>query len=151
MIKIIGSYQRSEKVMEYEGDIHCSRYVWYTSHRVQKDTGGIGYQKKNIDHSIVKIDLNKRLLKTWWNLLSLSLRWMNTRRIIIIMSRHQHGYPWPLLATLPYRPLLPESFQGYIPYRHRAAARILRKVLETWCLSDSSERPPANASVENTP
>ena len=41
--------------------------------------------------------------------------------IIIIMSRYQHGYSWPSLATPPYRPLLPTGPQGYIPYRHRAA------------------------------
>ena len=41
--------------------------------------------------------------------------------IIIIMSRHQHGYPWTSLATLPYRPSLPEGHQGYIPYLHRAS------------------------------
>ena len=39
--------------------------------------------------------------------------------IIIIMSRYQHGYPWPFLATLLYRPLLPAGLQGYIPYQHR--------------------------------
>ena len=41
--------------------------------------------------------------------------------IIIIMSRCQHGYPWPSLTTPPYQPLLPAGPQGYIPYRHRAA------------------------------
>ena len=38
------------------------------------------------------------------------------------MSRHQHGYPWPSLATPPYRPLLPAGIQSYILFRHRAAA-----------------------------
>ena len=28
-------------------------------------------------------------------------------KIIIIMLRHQHGYPWPSTATLLYRPSLP--------------------------------------------
>ena len=41
--------------------------------------------------------------------------------IIIIMSRYQHGYSWPSLATPPYCPLLSADSQGYIPYRHRAA------------------------------
>ena len=44
-----------------------------------------------------------------------------TSIIIIIISRHQHGYPWPSLATPPYRTLLPAGLQGYIPYRHIAA------------------------------
>ena len=33
--------------------------------------------------------------------------------IIIIMSHHQHGYPWPSLATPSYRPSLPAGPQGY--------------------------------------
>ena len=36
------------------------------------------------------------------------------------MSRYQHEYPWPSLATPPYCPLFPVGLQGYIPYRHRA-------------------------------
>ena len=36
--------------------------------------------------------------------------------IIIIMSRWQHGYPWPSLATPPYRSSLLACLQGYIPY-----------------------------------
>ena len=40
---------------------------------------------------------------------------------IIIMSRYQHAYPWPSLATPPYRPLWPAGVPGYIPYRHIAA------------------------------
>ena len=39
---------------------------------------------------------------------------------IIVMSRHPHGYPWPSLATPPYRPLLPAGLWGYIPYQDRA-------------------------------
>ena len=41
--------------------------------------------------------------------------------IIIILSCHQHGYPWPSLATPPYRSSLPASLQGYTPNQHRAA------------------------------
>ena len=37
------------------------------------------------------------------------------------MSRYQHGYARPSLATPPYCPLLPAGPLGYIPYRHRAA------------------------------
>ena len=32
--------------------------------------------------------------------------------IIIIISCHQRRYPWPSLATPPYRPLLPAGLQG---------------------------------------
>ena len=42
-------------------------------------------------------------------------------QIIIILSRHQHGYPWSSLATPPYRSSLPAGPQGYTPYPHRAA------------------------------
>ena len=46
--------------------------------------------------------------------------WLGFIIIIIIMSRYQHGYFWPSLATPPYRPLLPASSLGYISYRHSA-------------------------------
>ena len=39
----------------------------------------------------------------------------------MIISPRLHGYPWPFLTTLLYRPLLPVSYQGYIPYRYRIA------------------------------
>ena len=42
---------------------------------------------------------------------------------IIIMSRHQDGYPWPFLATILYRLLLRAGLQDYILYRHKAAVR----------------------------
>ena len=40
--------------------------------------------------------------------------------IIIIMSCHEHGYPWPSLATFPYRSSPLSGLQGYIPYPHIA-------------------------------
>ena len=41
--------------------------------------------------------------------------------IMIIMSCRQHGYPWPSLATSPFRSSSLADFQGYIPYPHIAA------------------------------
>ena len=41
--------------------------------------------------------------------------------VIIIMSCSQHVYPWPSLATSPYRPSLLAGPQGYIPYPHITA------------------------------
>ena len=41
--------------------------------------------------------------------------------LIIIIICRQHGYPWPSLATPPYRSSLLAGLQGYIPYPHRAA------------------------------
>ena len=41
--------------------------------------------------------------------------------IIIILSGHQHEYPWPSLPTPPYCSSLPVGPQGYTPYPHRAA------------------------------
>ena len=41
--------------------------------------------------------------------------------IIIIMSCHRHGYPWPSLATSPYRSSPLAGLQGCIPYPHIAA------------------------------
>ena len=49
--------------------------------------------------------------------LNTPINWENLpRTIIIIMSRHQYGYP----ATVLYRLSLPVSLQGYILYQHRA-------------------------------
>ena len=39
----------------------------------------------------------------------------------IIMSCHQHGYPWPSLATSPYHSSPPAGLQGYILCPHIAA------------------------------
>ena len=41
--------------------------------------------------------------------------------IIIIMSCHQHGYPWPSLATFPDRSSPPAGLLGYILCPHIAA------------------------------
>ena len=41
--------------------------------------------------------------------------------IYIIISFYQHGYPWPSLATSPYRSSPLAGLQGYIPYSHIAA------------------------------
>ena len=41
--------------------------------------------------------------------------------IIIIMSCRHHRYPWPSLATSPYRSSPLAGLQGYIPYPHIAA------------------------------
>ena len=41
--------------------------------------------------------------------------------IVIIMSRRWHGYPWPSLATSPYRSSPLVGLQGHIPYPHIAA------------------------------
>ena len=41
--------------------------------------------------------------------------------IIIILPCHHHGYPWPSLATPPYRSSVSAGPQGYNMYPHRAA------------------------------
>ena len=45
----------------------------------------------------------------------------HTHIYIIIMSRYQHGFPWPSLTTPPYRSLLPAGLRDFIPYRHIVA------------------------------
>ena len=45
----------------------------------------------------------------------------NQNIIIIIMSCRRHGYPWPSLATSPYRSSPLVGLQGHIPYPHIAA------------------------------
>ena len=54
---------------------------------------------------------------------------LNPLQGIIIMSCHQHGYPWPFLATPLYRPSLPAGLQGNILYRYRAAECKFRLVV----------------------
>ena len=49
--------------------------------------------------------------------------------IIIIMSYRQHGYPWPSLATFPYRSSPLACLQGYIPYPHLAAVCMFELVV----------------------
>ena len=41
--------------------------------------------------------------------------------IYIIMSYRRHRYPWPSLATSPYRSSPLTGLQGHIPYSHIAA------------------------------
>ena len=38
----------------------------------------------------------------------------------MIMSRHQHRYPRPYLATILYGPLLPVGLQHHFPFRHQS-------------------------------
>ena len=61
-----------------------------------------------------KLTSAPNLLSNWHNPTISSL-------IIIIMLCRQHRYPWPSLATSPYRSSLLVGPQGYIPYPHRAA------------------------------
>ena len=47
----------------------------------------------------------------------------------IIMSCHRHGYPWPSVATSPYRSLPLAGLQGYISYPHIAAVCMFELVI----------------------
>ena len=49
--------------------------------------------------------------------------------LIIIILRHQYGYPWHSLAIPSYHPSLPVGLQGYILYQHRAAVRSFKLVI----------------------
>ena len=49
--------------------------------------------------------------------------------IIIIMSCRYHGYPWPSLATSPYRSLPLAGLRGYIPYPYIAAVCMFELVV----------------------
>ena len=59
--------------------------------------------------------------------------------IIIILSCHQLGYPWPSLANPPYRSSLLAGPQGYPPYPHRAA--VCRVELTTLLLHGHVKEP----------
>ena len=54
---------------------------------------------------------------------------VNSIIIIIIMLCRQHGYPWPSLATSPYRSSLLEGLQSYIPYPHITAVCMFELVV----------------------
>ena len=45
------------------------------------------------------------------------------------MSCHQHGYPWPSLATSPYRSSPLAGLQGYVLYPHIAAVCMFELVV----------------------
>ena len=49
--------------------------------------------------------------------------------IIIIMSCRLHGYPWPSLATSPYRSSPLAGLQCYILYPYRAAVCMFKLVV----------------------
>ena len=49
--------------------------------------------------------------------------------IIIIIMCHKQGYPWPSVATSPYRSSPLAGLQGYIPYPHRAAVCMFELVV----------------------
>ena len=49
--------------------------------------------------------------------------------IFIIMSCRLHGYPWPSLATSPYRSSPPAGLLGYILYPHIAAVCMFELVV----------------------
>ena len=58
---------------------------------------------------------------------------------IIIMLRHQHGYPWPSPATLLYCPSFLVGLQGYILYQHRS---VVCRFYWSSCLCSSIWRGP---------
>ena len=49
--------------------------------------------------------------------------------ILIIMSCRQYRYPWPSLATSPYRSSPLAGLQGHIPYPHIAAGCMFELVV----------------------
>ena len=53
--------------------------------------------------------------------------------IIIMMSCSQNGYPWPSVATSPYRSLPLAGLQGYNPYPHIAAVCMFEPLLLQQC------------------
>ena len=87
-----------------------SQASWYISSHVM-----VVSKRRNVSH---RIPLKTARAK------GISTKEKKKKKIwenIVIMSHHQHGYPWPFLATFLYRPLLLARLQGYIQYLHRAA------------------------------
>ena len=62
-------------------------------------------------------------IKMWisWEIISRETGLSGIFCVIIIMSCRQHGYPWPSLATFPYRSSPPAGLLGYILCPHIAA------------------------------
>ena len=82
----------------------------------QKRQTSIMYSKK-------LTSTQKHLLTKGWflKLIENHVPWNIIIIIIIMMLHHQHGYPWPSLATPPYRPLVQAGLQDCISYQQRAA------------------------------
>ena len=66
--------------------------------------------------------VNMCIGKVWFVIDRLLIIWKSDfTDKIIIMSCRQHGYPWPSLATFPYRSSPPAGLLGYILCPHIAA------------------------------
>ena len=63
----------------------------------------------------------ERVVSNRWFPAFLGLLKSSLNVIIIIKSCRQHGYPWPSLATFPYRSSPPAGLLGYILCPHIAA------------------------------
>ena len=74
---------------------------------------------------LVVVSMHRRSLEGWRLLF---LLYFDTSSIII-MSCRLHGYPWPSLATSPYRSSPLVGLQGYIPYPHIAAVCMFELVV----------------------
>ena len=71
----------------------------------------------NCNNLVMFTILSIHVISSTWTKMIISL---NTS-IIIIMSRRQHGYPWPSLATSPYHSSPSAGLQGYILCPHIVA------------------------------
>ena len=115
----------------------CRIHRLHLCRRVRPPNEWPGYDTKQSDgeapvmlglcgiQSTLSLQLLPALLLPWMvapdKALSMGKIELNCIIIIIIMSCRQHGYPWPSLATSPYRSSPLAGLQGYIPYPHRAA------------------------------
>ena len=91
------------------------------------NNAGITFTKINLKTNLFYFSKIKIPLCIEWISLSLSQTHTQTHTPtqiythIIILSCHQHGYPWPSLATSPNHSSLLAGPQGYILYWHRAS------------------------------
>ena len=72
-----------------------------------------------------------KILSICYFIIMLYNRYTNTSGniIVILMSCRYHGYPWPSLATSPYRSSPLAGLQDHIPYPHRAAVCMFELVV----------------------
>ena len=103
---------------------------------IRKKSGNLSYAPRI---SIWKVF---RLHRDSWKLFVLRIVTWNCNHLIIILSCHQHGYPWPSLATPPYCSLL-------LACPHRAA--VCRFDLVSLLLLGHVRGPLENITYEPVP
>ena len=98
--------------------------VYFANHYTTWGAPSGGVMVSKLDKQTYTSELESHWAPYFYDLvpyLSKKVNKLPHRGVIIILSCHQHGYPWLSLVTPPYRSSLLAGPQGYTPYPHRAA------------------------------